>query len=116
MDARALYSSPVNRARREWRIPCGARPTAQGGRRAEPALCRALVQAMSELAPSHVYRINPDPEPPRALRLDFEMAPDGTACLSWPGGKREISRAGGHTDTQIARIIVAKSGKKLEKL
>ncbi|TLP60288.1 hypothetical protein FEE96_15615 [Parasedimentitalea maritima] len=82
---------------------------------AEPTLCRALVQAMSELVSSHIYRINPDPEPPRALRLSFEMAQDGTACLSWPGGKREVLRVGGHTDTQFARIIVAKGGKNLEK-
>lgn len=73
-------------------------------------LCRALVQAMAELAPSHIYRINPDPMPPQAFRLRLDLSDTGRARLHWQeGGHGDVVARTGLTETDLARKLVASS-------
>lgn len=73
-------------------------------------LCRALVQALSEMDSSHLYRINPTPPPPQAFDLRLELHQNGTAQLSWADGAQgdPVTRAG-LSDTDLARTLVAAS-------
>lgn len=75
-------------------------------------LCRALVQVLSEMTPTHLYRINPKPRPPRAfdLRLDAGLAGSAqSAHLTWPTGTGRRVARGGHTEAEFARHIVKAS-------
>lgn len=77
---------------------------------AAPALCRALVQALSEMAPTHLYRINPVPAPTDAFALRLDLAEDDHAHLRWQGGGagQPVLRTG-QTDTDLAEQLVAAS-------
>lgn len=98
---------------------------AQSGQRALPVvsvscdsdlkLCRALVSALAEVAPSHIYRINPTAAPSDALHLTFETNGSDGARLSWPGGATSATRQGCRNDVEFARHIVSKAGSALEK-
>ena len=82
---------------------------------AKPKFCRSLVQAMAEIAPSAVYRINPDPAPLSAVTVRVTLGPGDSAQLSWSGGARDVPRPTGHTDAQFAQYIVSKGGNALAK-
>lgn len=77
---------------------------------ATPDLCRALVQALSEMAPTHLYRINPAPAPTDAFELRLDLADDDRAHLRWQGGGTgdPVLRTD-QTDTDLAEQLVAAS-------
>lgn len=95
-------------------------PSAQASQRQYPVvaltcgtdlrLCRALVQALSEMEPTHLYRINPKPHPPQAFAIALDMDADGTARLRWQDGAGGTVTRGGHNDAEFARHIVKKAG------
>lgn len=73
-------------------------------------LCRALVQALAEIAPRNIYRINPDPMPPQAFDLRLEMSGDQTARLHWQeGGQGTAVTRTGLSETDLARHLVVAS-------
>lgn len=76
-------------------------------------LCQAVVQALSETAPSHLYRINPRPTPPEAFALALRVDGAGAAHLEWADGTGEAVARDGHNDAEFARHIVDKAGSAL---
>ncbi|WP_371223666.1 hypothetical protein [Roseovarius sp. 2305UL8-3] len=76
---------------------------------ADLRLCQALVQALSEMAPTHLYRINPKPHPPEAFDLRLDISAAGAAQLYWQDNKGEIVLRDGHNDAEFARHIVKAS-------
>ncbi|MEM8633336.1 MAG: hypothetical protein AAGF33_00010 [Pseudomonadota bacterium] len=77
---------------------------------AELALCQALVQALSEMAPMYLYRINPSPLPSDAFALRLERPDDRHAYLSWQNGGAGAPVAWRSlTDTELAAQLVAAS-------
>ena len=74
------------------------------------SLCQALVQALAETAPTHNYRLNPDPVPPQAFALSLDLGQPGQAQLRWQedGAGTPVSRDD-LTDTDLARRLVAAS-------
>lgn len=68
-------------------------------------LCRALIQALAETAPAHVYRINPSPNPPQAFDLRIEANGQDQAQLSWSGGAQKVTRTG-LSDAQVSRALL----------
>lgn len=74
------------------------------------SLCHELVQALSEIASSHLYRINPTPVPPDAFELHLDLSSAGQVRLRW-----QEDAAGppvplaGVSDTELARRLVAAS-------
>ena len=73
-------------------------------------LCQALVQALSEMAPTHLYRINPSPLPSDAFELRLEQTGDAVAHLRWQdgGAGADVVRTG-LSDTDLAARLVAAS-------
>jgi len=73
-------------------------------------LCRALVQALSEVAPTYIYRINPKPRPPQGFNVYLNLTRDGHAQLRWQetGAGAAIARAG-LSETDLARKLVNSS-------
>lgn len=76
---------------------------------ADLRLCQALVQALSEMTPTHLYRINPKPIPPRAFDLRLEITTTGAARLRWQDGLGEIVPGVGHNTAEFAQHIVQAS-------
>lgn len=71
-------------------------------------LCRALVQALAEIAPRRIYRINPDPMPPRSFDLRLDLSGDGAARLFWQtDGQGDAVPRTDLSDTDLARKLVA---------
>lgn len=91
--------------------------SAQSGQRALPVvsvqcgsdlkLCRALVSVLAEVAPSQIYRINPNPRPPRAFDLKMALNGQGQAQLTWAGGHHgeRVARAG-MSDMELSRALL----------
>lgn len=77
---------------------------------ADRSLCRELVQALSEMAPSHLYRINPTPVPLDTFDLHLDLSEAGLVRLRWQedGAGALVARAG-VSDTELARQLVAAS-------
>lgn len=74
------------------------------------SLCQALVQALAEDAPTHIYRLNPDPVPPQAFALSLDLDVAGQARLRWQADQIGASVArDGLTDTDLARQLVTAS-------
>lgn len=76
---------------------------------ADRALCRALVQELSTVAPAYLYRLDPDPVPPTAFALLLRQDPQGKAHLSWRGGRGDGVAPIRHNDVEFARHLVAAS-------
>ncbi|MEO0370036.1 MAG: hypothetical protein AAF231_01135 [Pseudomonadota bacterium] len=76
-------------------------------------LCRAVVQALADMAPGQIYRINPEPIPDQALQLHLH-ADSEIGRLTW--GKSDgvrIVRTEQNNDV-FARQIIARAGSDLQ--
>ena len=73
-------------------------------------LCQSLVQALSEIAPIHIYRINPEPRPEKAfvVALDFNQADH--VRLRWQdGGAGAVVAMADAADTDLVAHLIASS-------
>ncbi|WP_299694830.1 hypothetical protein [uncultured Tateyamaria sp.] len=76
----------------------------------DPAMCRALVQALAETVPARIYRINPKPRPPQAFDVRLELSRDGAARLHWQNnGAGDIVTRGALSKADLARKLVQSS-------
>ncbi|MEL7130825.1 MAG: hypothetical protein AAFY06_09710 [Pseudomonadota bacterium] len=72
-------------------------------------LCRALVQALSEAAPTFIYRINPEPAPTEAFEVHLVLGDQQHAHLRWHGGAGMAVYPIGLGETDLAERLVAAS-------
>lgn len=73
-------------------------------------MCRALVQALSELAPAHNFRINPLPLPEEAFEVRLDLTGAQEARLLWQddGAGMAVRRAS-LSETDLAQQLVRAS-------
>lgn len=70
-------------------------------------LCQALVQALSQAAPSQIYRINPSPRPLQAFDVRIDLSRPGQAHLTWQGAQEgaQVRRAG-LSEAALSRALI----------
>lgn len=76
---------------------------------ADRSVCRALVQALSEAAPTFIYRINPEPAPTEAFEVHLVLGDQQHAHLRWHGGAGMAVYPIGLGETDLAERLVAAS-------